>query len=165
MRVDYDPPPFIQMTVVPSTAASTAAAASTTASTTASTSASTSAAQDAPLLLRTDPEFTDPLSFWKVYHSNPLNEFVQGPQWWRRNGSATTPGDSNAYALLSSSFGSFNAATQLTRVSNDTFRYTGPGPESTAAAVGDKVRLSEASDGGGAEQCEEERRGAVRRIE
>ena len=145
MRVDYDPPPFIQMTVVPSTAAAALASASASAS----TSASTSAAQDAPLLLRTDPEFTDPLSFWKAYHSNPLNEFVQGPQWWRRNGTATTPGDSNAYALLSSSFGSFNAATQLTRVSNDTFRYTGPGPESTAAAVGDKVRLSEASDGGG----------------
>ena len=54
--VDYDPPPFMQVTVVKATPEET--------------------------IVTSDVGFLSPEVFWTTWHGNPKNEFIQGPQWW-----------------------------------------------------------------------------------
>ena len=85
LKVDYNPPPFFQATVLEIESVRGHAFSAT---------------------IRPDVGFLDPITFWDKYSNDPANEFVQGPQWW--DGS-----EAGSFQLYSQSFQQFNATAQV----------------------------------------------------
>ena len=123
MKVDYDPLPFFQATVI--------------------NVSSGSSIHEFDGLIQPDAGSPDPIAFYDRYTSASKtneNEFVQGPQWW--DGSAGLE-----YPLLQSSFSGFNATSQVKRTTRENvFRYIAPlfdrhSVMPRPAARGDKVTV------------------------
>ena len=105
LKIDYDPLPFMQVTVVNIT--------------------------NKTLLLTSDKGFPSPTQFWKQWHNNPMNEFMQGPQWW--------DGTTTNYPLIQSSFSGYNYETQMKSLGNNLYQYNGSLPSSQPIQIGDKM--------------------------
>ena len=123
--VDYDPPPFLQLTV---TNISTVHNNSSDSNSLSGRGSGRGSGNDgnhnttqppAIIIFQSDKNFVPPEIFWSKWFQNKRNEFLQGPQWWDG-----TPGLN--YPLLSSSFSGFNYDTQFHKLNdNKSYSYSG----------------------------------------
>lgn len=122
LRVDYDPPPFMQATALADATLITGGLPATGEMKHEQREQQRHGPLDGVLTftvpLVTDPGFSDPISFWDMYSRDPATEFVQGPQWWAGD-------NGTGFPMFFSAFREFNATTQMTRLDNGTILYRG----------------------------------------
>lgn len=114
VKIDYDPPVFFQATAV-------------------SDAVPHGTGNGILINISTDPGFLDPDTFYNLYHDDPKNEYVQGPQWFA--------GDAGAgYPLISAGWQDFNPPRDMTPSgAPGMFTYRIKNPPPRAIKKGDKV--------------------------